>query len=84
VLSHDEERRFAEIERRLLREDPGLARRLGGTPARRTPRFGTVLLIVGVLGLLVGTVAGSGAIVLVVGLLPLAAGAWLRRRRRGP
>ena len=85
MLSHDEERRLREIERRLLREDPDLARRMGRPPVRHSPRLAVLLLVVGVVGLLVGMIATSGATVVLLGLLPLAAGYALRRRdRSGP
>jgi uncharacterized membrane protein YphA (DoxX/SURF4 family) len=85
VLSHDEERRLREIERRLLSEDPDMARRMGRPPVRRPSRLATLLLVVGAIGLLIGIVATSGALVVLLGLLPLAAGYALRRRdRSGP
>jgi hypothetical protein len=75
VLSHDDRRRLAEIERGLYSDDPRLARRFDGWSVPRDRRWLAILLVaVGIGGTIAGTLALSGATIVLLGFVPVAAG----------
>lgn len=75
VPSHDDRQRLAEIERGLYDEDPRLAHRFDAWSVPRDWRWLAVLLIaVGVGGTVAGTLALSGATIVLLGFGPVAAG----------
>jgi Flp pilus assembly protein TadB len=81
MLDRDDHRRLEEIERRLEREDPVLARALReGSPGGRTWQ-GVTLVVVGALLALLGLVVFSLSLV-AVGVACAAGGAALTRTRR--
>lgn len=87
ALSHHERRRLEAIERHLYDEDLVLARRLGDWPLspRRWARVSPVMLvIIGAIGTLGGLVAANFIIIVVLGIIPLGVGLWLRQHRRDP
>jgi hypothetical protein len=75
VLSHDDRRRLAEIERDLYNDDPRLARRFDGWSVPRDRRWRAILLVaVGIGGTIAGTLALSGATIVLLGFVPVTAG----------
>jgi hypothetical protein len=75
VPSHDDRRRLAEIERRLYDDDPRLAHRFDAWSMPRDWRWLAILLVaVGIGGTIAGTVALSGAAIVLLGFVPVAAG----------
>ena len=75
VPSHDDRRRLAEIERGLYDDDPLLAHRFDAWSVPRDWRWLAILLIaVGIVGTIVGTLALSGATITLLGFVPVAAG----------
>ena len=75
VPSHDDRRRLAEIERGLYDDDPRLAHRFDAWSVSRGWRWLAILLIaVGIVGTIVGTLALSGATIMLLGFFPVAAG----------
>jgi hypothetical protein len=86
MLSPDERRRLAELERHLESQDPQLARRLAAGPAdadRRRIRTLRLLLVTGVVGVLIGVLVGSPVLVVVIGVIPLLSWVVLRNRHPG-
>jgi hypothetical protein len=85
MLSHEDERRLAAIERELMCDDPALARRLARHRTRK-PRWGRVLaMVVGVLcalATIVGVLAESTALVVSSAALTVVAGWFICRGRR--
>jgi hypothetical protein len=75
VPSHDDRRRLAEIERDLYDDDPRLAHRFDAWSLPRDRRWLAILLIaVGIGGTVAGTLALSGAMIVLLGFGPVAAG----------
>ena len=75
VPSYDERRRLADIERGLYDDDPQLARRFDAWSAPRDWRWLAILLIaVGIGSTIAGTFALSGATIVLLGFVPVAAG----------
>jgi hypothetical protein len=75
VPSHDDRRRLAEIERRLYNDDPRLVHRFDAWSVPRDWRWLAILLVaVGIVGATVGTLALSGATIVLLGFLPVATG----------
>jgi DUF3040 family protein len=87
MLSHEDERRLAAIERQLMSDDPTLARRLARHPRTLRSRWGRVLaMVVGVLcalATIVGALAESAALVVSAAALTVAAGWFACRGMRG-
>lgn len=73
--SHDDRQRLAEIERGLYADDPRLARRFDAwsMPSQRRSRA-VVLIAVGIVVTVAGTLAHSGAIIVLLGFFPVATG----------
>ncbi|MHA6793875.1 DUF3040 domain-containing protein [Pseudonocardia bannensis] len=90
MLSRDEQRLLAAIERRLRDDDPDLADRLAWgprTPTRWRRRAGPLLAVLSVLWILLGLVVAEG-IVLLGGVALLGLAFWMvggprRNRARG-
>jgi hypothetical protein len=86
MLSHEDERRLAAIERELMRDDPALARRLARHPRTLRSRWSRVLAtVVGILcalATIVGALAESAALVASAAALTVAAGWFVCRGRR--
>lgn len=79
MLSHEDERRLAEIERHLVRDDPEFARRLAAVPGAAPPwsrRVATSLLLIGALAVVVGLLLASAAVVL-LGIWSASGTIWL-------
>jgi Protein of unknown function (DUF3040) len=75
VLSHDDRRGLAEIERGLYNDDPLLARRFDAWSVPRDWRWLAILLIaVGIVCAIVGTLTLSGATIALLGFFPVVAG----------
>ena len=75
MLSHDDRRRLAEIERGLYDDDPQLAERFDALSVPRDWRWLAMLLVVvGIGSTIGGTFALSGATILLLGFVPVAAG----------
>jgi Protein of unknown function (DUF3040) len=75
VPSHDDRRGLAEIERGLYDDDPLLAHRFDAWSVPRDWRWLAILLIaVGTVGAIVGTLALSGATITLLGFLPVVGG----------
>jgi hypothetical protein len=75
VLSHDDRHRLAEIERGLYDDDPPLARRFDAWSLPRDWRWlAFLLLAIGIGGAVAGTLALSGATIVLLGFVPVAAG----------
>jgi hypothetical protein len=89
MLSYEDERRLAAIERQLISDYPALARRFARPARTAGSRWGRVLVaVIGILclfAMLVGLLAGSTELV-VSGAVLTAAASWslhqLRRTRR--
>jgi hypothetical protein len=75
VPSHDDPRGLAEIERGLYADDPRLARRFDtwSMPHDRR-RLAVLLIAAGIFVTIVGTLALSGATIVLLGFFPVAAG----------
>lgn len=75
MLSHDDRRRLAEIERGLYDDDPRFACRFDAWSLPRDWRWLAVLLFgIGIGGTVAGTLALSGAMITLLGFVPVAAG----------
>jgi Protein of unknown function (DUF3040) len=75
VPSHDDRRRLAEIERGLHDDDPRLAHSFDAWSVPRDWRWLAISLIaVGLTGTIAGTFALSGATIVLLGFVPVAAG----------
>ena len=73
--SHDDRHRLAEIERRLYDDDPRLAQRFAAWSVPRDWRWLALLLVtVGIGATIAGTLALSGAMIMLLGFVPVAAG----------
>ena len=73
--SHDDRRRLAEIEQGLYDDDPRLAHRFDAWSVPRDWRWLAILLVaVGIGGTIAGTFALSGATIVLLGFVPVAAG----------
>ena len=73
--SHDDGRQLAEIERGLYDDDPLLARRFDAWSVPRDwRRLAISLVAVGIVGTVAGTLALSGATIVLLGFVPVAAG----------
>lgn len=86
MLSPEDQRRFAAIERELASEDPDLARRLR-SGAHRDEYWHrvvpTALIVLGAVGIVAGLLTLYLTVFLVGGIAPLCAGLRLRRRLHG-
>jgi hypothetical protein len=75
VPTHDDHRALGEIERHLYDEDPRLAHRFDAWSVRHDwRRLAVVLVAVGVLVTIAGTLAHSGATIVLLGFFPVATG----------
>jgi hypothetical protein len=82
VLSHEELRRLAQIQRGLERDDPAFVRRLQRLRHPRDLRpWAVAPLVLGLAGLLGGLVLADVAVLVVLGVVPLVAAAALLRSR---
>jgi hypothetical protein len=91
VLSHEDRRRLAAIERRLLDDDPAFVRRFRRRAAAAEPEPWSIgrlnvltvamLAVVGSMALVGLLVMGVTAVLLAIGCT-VAAVVWFRRRRR--
>jgi hypothetical protein len=86
MLSHEDERRLALIERELMSDDPALARRLARHSRTAKARWGRLLAtavgILCALATIVGVLAESATLVVSGAALTVAAGWFLCRSRR--
>lgn len=90
MLSHEDERRLAAIERQMHDNDPGFVRRFRRRATKMpTGRMGWlatatmwIVAVVGGLVVVTGLVTGSGPLFLMGATVALAAGCLLQRRRR--
>ena len=72
MLSHEELRRLAQIQRGLEQDDPAFVRRLQRMRAPRRPHpWSAALLVLGVVGVLAGIVLRDLTTLAVLGGLPL-------------
>jgi hypothetical protein len=84
MLNQNDRRRLEEIERRLKEEDPEFARRFTRLP---TPAAGgsrvlpTLVLVVGVLGLMLSMLVALPAVFLLSLVATVGGSVWLHRRR---
>ncbi|TWF79127.1 DUF3040 family protein [Pseudonocardia hierapolitana] len=84
MFNQNDRRRLEEIERRLQQEDPEFARRFTRWPApagggsRLLP---TLVLVVGVLGLMMSMLVALPAVFLLSLVATVWGGVWLHRRR---
>jgi DUF3040 family protein len=75
VPSHDDRHGLTEIERALYDDDPRLARRFDTwSMPHDWRRLATVLIAVGIVVTMAGTLALSGATIVLLGFLPVTAG----------
>ncbi len=75
MSSCDDRRRLTEIERALYDDDPRFAHRFDAWSAPRDWRWLAISLIaVGIAGAVAGTFALSGATIVLLGFVPVAAG----------
>ena len=75
VPSHDDHRALAEIEQGLYEDDPRLAHRFDAWSMRHDWRRLAVLLVaVGIVVTVAGTLAHSGPTIVLLGFVPVAAG----------
>lgn len=83
-LSHEERRRLRSIEKQLHDDDPDLARRLDEWPPSPwgESAFSVILVIIGAIGVLTGSMVTSFGIVMVSGVIPTCLGVGLSRRHR--
>jgi Flp pilus assembly protein TadB len=85
MLNQNDRRRLEEIERRLQEEDPEFARRftrLKPQASGRSRLLPTLVLVVGVLGLLLSMLVALPAVFLLSVVATVGGGFWLHRRRR--
>jgi hypothetical protein len=84
MLSHEDERRLAAIERQLLIDDPAFARRLGRPVHRRTTwqrAAAALVAILCALATIVGILSNAGSLALSSAVLTVAA-VWVFHRAR--
>jgi hypothetical protein len=75
VPSHDDHRALAEIEQGLYEDDPRLAHRFDAWSMRHDwKRLAVLLVAVGIVVTVAGTLAHSGATIVLLGFFPVAAG----------
>jgi hypothetical protein len=75
VPSHDDHRALAEIEQGLYEDDPRLAHRFDAWSVRHDwKRLAVLLVAVGIVVTVAGTLAHSGATIVLLGFFPVAAG----------
>jgi hypothetical protein len=75
VSNHDDHRRLAEIERGLYDDDPRLAHRFDAwSIPHEWRRLAILLIAVGIVVTVLGTLAHNGAMIVLLGFFPVAAG----------